>query len=97
MKLTDDEVKHIAKLARLELSDEEVDKFGKQLSDILSQAKMLEEVDTEGVEPIAQITGLKNVTYKDEVQPCDLADKLLEQSPMPIESHMIKVKNVFHD
>ncbi|MBN2306363.1 Asp-tRNA(Asn)/Glu-tRNA(Gln) amidotransferase subunit GatC [Candidatus Peregrinibacteria bacterium] len=97
MKLTSDEVKHIAKLARLELSDEEVKKFGEQLSGILSKAKMLEEIDTSKVEPIAQITGLKNVTYKDEVQSCDLADKLLEQSPMPIQDHMIKVKNVFND
>ena len=95
MKLTSDEVKHIAKLARLKLSDEEVEKFGEQLSGILSNAKMLEEVDTSNVEPIAQITGLKNVTFADEAQPCDLADKLLEQSPMPIQDHMIKVKNVF--
>ena len=97
MKLTSDEVKHIAKLARLELSEEEIEKFGQQLSDILSQAKMLEEVDTSNVEPIAQITGLRNVTFKDEIQPSGLADKLLGQSPMPIQDHTIKVKNVFND
>jgi len=97
MKLTSDDVKHIAKLARLKLSDEEVGKFGEQLSDILSNAKMLEEVDTSKVEPIAQITGLKNVTFEDKAEPCDLADKLLEQSPMQIQNHMIKVKNVFND
>jgi len=95
MKLTNDEVKHIAKLARLNLTDQEIEKFGEQLSGILSKAKMLEEVDTTGVEPIAQITGLRNVTFADEVQPSDLADKLLAQSPMPIQDHMIKVKNVF--
>jgi len=95
MKLTSDEVKHIAKLARLELSEEEINKFGEQLSDILGNAKMLEEVDTSKVEPIAQITGLRNVTFADKAEPCDLADKLLEQSPMPIQDHMIKVKNVF--
>ncbi len=97
MNLTNDEVKHIARLARLKLSDEEVDKFGQQLSGILSNAKMLEEVDTSNVEPIAQITGLKSVTFADEEAPCDLAEKLLEQSPMPIQDHMIKVKNVFND
>ncbi|MFH0837951.1 MAG: Asp-tRNA(Asn)/Glu-tRNA(Gln) amidotransferase subunit GatC [Patescibacteria group bacterium] len=95
MKLTSDEVKHIARLARLRLTDEEVAKFGEQLSGILSNARMLEEIDTSNVEPIAQITGLRNVTFADEVQPCDLADKLLGQSPMPIQDHMIKVKNVF--
>ena len=95
MKLTSDEVKHIAKLARLELSEEEIEKFGGQLSEILTNAKTLDEVDTSHVEPIAQITGLRNVTFKDKPEPCDLADKLLEQSPMPIQDHMIKVKNVF--
>ena len=95
MKLTNDEVKHIARLASLELTDEEVEKFGGQLSSILSHAKMLEDVDTEGVEPIAQITGLRSVTHADEVQSSELADKLLEQSPMPIQDHMIRVKNVF--
>lgn len=95
MKLTNDEVKHIARLARLELTDEEVIKFGEQLSGILGNAKMLEEIDTAGIEPIAQITGLKNVTFADEPQPCDLADQLLGQSPMPIQDHMIRVKNVF--
>lgn len=95
MKLTSDEVKHIAKLARLELSEAEIDKFGTQLSDILSSAKTLDEVDTSGVEPIAQITGLRSVTFPDVEEPCDLADRLLEQSPMPIQDHMIKVKNVF--
>jgi len=95
MKLTSDEVKHIAKLARLELTDEEVDKFGTQLSGILSNARTLDEVDTSNVEPIAQITGLRNVTFEDKEEPCDLADKLLEQSPQQIQDHMIKVKNVF--
>ncbi len=95
MKLTSDEVKHIAKLARLKLTDEEVDKFGTQLSDILTNAKMLDEVDTSNVEPVSQTTGLQNVTFSDVEEPCDLADKILEQSPMPIQDHMIKVKNVF--
>lgn len=97
MKLTHDEVKHIAKLARLGLSEDEIEKFSVQLSDILSNAAMLDEVDTEGVEPIAQITGLQNVSFSDGPRPCELADKLLKQSPMPIEGHMIKVKNVFND
>ena len=56
-----------------------------------------EEVDTSKVEPIAQITGLKNVTFEDKEQPSDLADKLLDQSPMPKQDHMLKVKNVFND
>ena len=95
MKLSRDEVKHIGKLARLGLSDEEVEKFSIQLSDILTHARMLDEVNTDNVEPIAQITGLKNVSFKDEEKGCDFTDKLLEQSPQNIQDHMIKVKNVF--
>jgi len=95
MKLTQDDVQKIAHLARLKLSDEEVEKFSHQLSDILNYAKMLDEVDTSNVEPISQITGLQNVTFKDEVKNCEYTDELLEQSPMPIQDHMIKVKNIF--
>jgi len=95
MKLTPDEVKHIAKLARLGISDKEVEKFSTQLSDILGHAKMLDEVDTSKVEPIAQITGLKDVFFKDEKKDCKFADKLLRQSPQEIQDNMIKVKSVF--
>ncbi len=95
MQLTSDEVKHIAKLARLELSDSEIEKFSKQLSDILSHARMLDEVNTGAVEPIAQITGLKNVSFKDEEKGCEFTDALLKETPQDVQGHMIKVKNVF--
>ncbi len=95
MQLTPEEVKHIAKLARLKLSDEEVKKFSEQLSSILSHADMLNEVDTNNVEPIAQITGIENVLFKDEIKGCDHTDKLLKETPQDIQDHMIKVKNVF--
>ena len=95
MKLSNDEVKHIAKLARLGLSDEEVEKFSRQLSDILTYSKMLDQVDTKNVEPIAQITGLKNVSFKDKEKGCEYTDELLKQSPQEIQDYMIKVKSVF--
>lgn len=95
MQLSRDEVRKIARLARLGLTDDEVEKFSKQLSDILSYAKMIDEVDTSGVEPIAQITGLTNVTFKDEVSSCENSDELLRCSPNPIKNHMIQVKSVF--
>ena len=95
MKLSRDDVRHIAKLARLALSEAEEEKFANHLSDILSYADILNEVDTENVEPIAQITGLRNVSFADEPHPCDRADDLLAQSPMDKQDHMIKVKNVF--
>ena len=95
MRLTNEEVRMIAKLARLRLTDEEVNKFSAQLSDILSHAKMLEEVDTDGVEPISQITGLKNISFKDDLKTCAYADELLKQTPQQVQDNMIKVKSVF--
>jgi aspartyl-tRNA(Asn)/glutamyl-tRNA(Gln) amidotransferase subunit C len=95
MKLSHDEVRKIAKLARLRLTEDEVAKFSDQLSDILSHAKMLEEVETDKIEAASQITGLKNVIFKDGVEVCDHAEALLGQSPQQIQDRMIKVKSVF--
>lgn len=94
MALSKEDVKHIATLARLEMSEEEMEKFSKQLSAILEHAKLLEEVDTEGVEPIAQITGLEHVTEKDQAKACEETDQLLDQSPNGTVNRMIKVKKV---
>ena len=93
--LTKDEVKHIAKLARLELTEAELEMYSQQLSAILEHAEMLKEVNTDGIEPIAQITGLTSVNFKDEKKNCSVTDELLKQSPKDIQDHMIKVKNVF--
>lgn len=97
MKLTKDQVHHVAKLARLGLSESEVEKFQTQLSNILDYVEQLNEVDTEGVSPTAQVTGLANVKRDDVVKKPNLADpdKLLAQSPLPVEENQIKVKSVF--
>lgn len=66
-KITIDEVRHVAGLARLSLTEAEVRKFQKQLSSILDYISILNEVKTEKVEPTAQVTGLLGVTRKDRV------------------------------
>ena len=83
MALTKEEVLHIAKLARLELKGEEVEKFRTQLSEILDYVGQLQKVDTDGIEPISQITGLQNVAREDLVHSCDqkVRDAMLEQFP----------------
>ena len=65
--LSKDEVKKIANLARIEISEEEADKYSTELSDILGFVEKLNEADTESVEPIAHITGAKNVIREDKV------------------------------
>lgn len=71
-KLTKDEVLHVAKLAQLKLSDSEVKKFLPQLSSVVDFIGQLNEVDTKGVEPTAQVTGLTNVFREDLVDPSNI-------------------------
>ncbi len=69
MKLSREEVLHIARLARLGMSDEEVERAREQLSNILENFEILQSVDTNDVPPTAQSLALQNVLRKDE--PCD--------------------------
>jgi aspartyl-tRNA(Asn)/glutamyl-tRNA(Gln) amidotransferase subunit C len=94
MKLTREQVLHVAKLARLGLSEKEVEKFQKELSGILDYVEMLNEVQTDGVEPMSQVTGLENVTRDDSVLDKWDPKRLLDCSPLPIERGQIKVKPV---
>ena len=67
-KLTTDEVKHIAKLSRLNLTEEEIKKFQGQLSKIVDYISQLSEVDTSALVPTSQTTGLENVFRLDEIK-----------------------------
>jgi len=82
MKLTRQEVLHIARLARLGVSEEEVDRLSRQLSDILGHFEVLQQVDTEGVPPTAQSVDLKNVMQPDEEGPCLTPQQVLRNAPM---------------
>lgn len=90
--LTRDQVLHIAKLARLELKEDEIEKMTKELSSILAYIDVLSEVPTDNTEPTAQVTGMKNALREDIVKPSEaLPDALLECSPLPITEHQISV------
>ncbi len=91
---SEEQVKHVAKLARLELTDEETSRFAGQMNDILSYMKILEEVDTASVEPTFQVTGLENVTREDVIEKWCEREDLLATTEMPVESNQIKVKSV---
>lgn len=97
MALTKDEVRHIAHLARLRLSDEEVEKFSVQLTGILAWIEMLNEVDTSDVVETSQVTGLQNVVRADEVLrsgALSVRDELLACSELPVERKQVKVPSV---
>lgn len=89
--LTPAQVRHIAKLARLTIRDDEVEKFAKELSAILDYIEKLKEVNTAGVEPMSQITGLNTVTREDTVteRPAT-TEALLSTSPLPIVDQQIE-------
>ena len=94
--LTTEEVKKIAKLARLELTEAEIEKYRKDLSAILEYADKLKELDTEGVKPLYQVTGLEHVVRNDEVKTQDdkILEKLVEASGQGERDNMYLVKNV---
>ena len=77
MSISRDQVKYIAHLSRLGLSDEELSHFQGQLESILAYVDKLKAVDVSGVEPMAHVCHLSNVFRKDEVRPSlDSADAL---------------------
>ncbi len=81
MALSKEEVSRIAELARLKLDDGEVEKFTTQLSYILEQFQILQEVDTTDIPPTAQATPIKNVLRKDEVKPSLSVEEVLANAP----------------
>ncbi|GGJ93754.1 glutamyl-tRNA(Gln) amidotransferase subunit C [Lentibacillus kapialis] len=79
--ISKDEVKHVANLARLAISEEEADMFTKQLSSIIEYAEQLNELDTEHVEPTTHVLDLKNVMRKDEPKEWISKDEALRNAP----------------
>ena len=92
-KLSKKEVEYIAKLSRLGITEKEKEKFQKQLSSILDYVAELSKVDTKGVEPIANITNLSNVTREDDIKPSLSRERLLKNAPRK-ENGYLKVKAV---
>lgn len=68
VKLTKQDVLHVADLAKLSLTDAEVEKYSKQLSSIVTFISELSKVNTEGIEPTSQTTGLENISREDKVK-----------------------------
>ena len=78
MPLTKEEVRKISELARINLSDAEIEKFQKDLTVILDYISELNKVDTEGVEAITQVTGLENVFRPDTARYSELREAIIK-------------------
>ncbi len=96
MKLSLDEVDHVAMLARLGLRSDERERMRDQLSSILEHISLLEEIDTEAIAPTAQVITLQNVTRQDDVQQSLPVDAVLRNAPRS-EDQMFKVNAVLDE
>jgi aspartyl-tRNA(Asn)/glutamyl-tRNA(Gln) amidotransferase subunit C len=81
MKISGEEVQHIALLARLGLTEADVDRFREQLSNILENFEILQQVDTSNVPPTAQSIALQNIVSEDEVAPSFPPSQILANAP----------------
>ena len=96
--LTDKDIKHVAQLVRIKLTEREKGKFKKELSSIFDYVKKLNELDTDGVEPLYQTTGIVNALRPDEHRKDfemseGLNEKLVGQAPGR-QDRFLKVRSV---
>ncbi|MCS1352048.1 Asp-tRNA(Asn)/Glu-tRNA(Gln) amidotransferase subunit GatC [Mechercharimyces sp. CAU 1602] len=96
MSISSTDVKHIANLARLTLTEEEVTNYTSQLNDILQFADKLNELDTSDVEPTSHVLPLVNVLREDEVRPSLTREEALKNAPDQKDGQ-VRVPAVFED
>jgi len=81
MKISREEVLHIARLARVALTEDEITRMSEQLSNLLEHFEVLQRVDTEGVPPTAQSVTLQSVTRGDVIEPSLPPEDILANAP----------------
>ncbi len=87
------DVEHVARLARLGLTEEEKKLFAEQLSAILTYADNLKKLDTEDVTPTSHAIPMKNVFREDKIVPCPNTNDILVNAPEE-ETHMFRVPRI---
>ena len=93
--LTREDVRHIAELASLELTDAEVETFTRQLAEILAYARQVQEIDTTGVPPTSHVAGAAPLDRPDDPRPSLPRDVLLDSAPDgSIEAGLFRVPRV---
>src|SRR4051812_18035982 len=91
--LTPEEVKKVAQLSRIELSDQEVERLGKDLSKVLDYVDELKQVNTDGLEIVSNVTGLENVMRFDEPKASDNREEIMANAPETKDGYY-KVKSI---
>ncbi|MGM8215996.1 Asp-tRNA(Asn)/Glu-tRNA(Gln) amidotransferase subunit GatC [Bacillaceae bacterium W0354] len=80
-KISKEQVKHVANLARLAITDEEAEMYSEQISDIIDFAEQLNELDTSNIEPTTHVLDMKNVLRKDEPRQWISQEEALKNAP----------------
>jgi aspartyl-tRNA(Asn)/glutamyl-tRNA(Gln) amidotransferase subunit C len=75
------DIRYVATLARLALTDSEIDTFGRQLGELLAHVNRLAELDIESVPATAQVVESRNVMREDELRPCLDRERVLAEAP----------------
>jgi aspartyl-tRNA(Asn)/glutamyl-tRNA(Gln) amidotransferase subunit C len=96
MKLSREEVLHIAALAKVGVTEADVENFREQLSNIIENFESLQKLDTTGIPPTAQSIALQNVIMCDEIIPSMSQEDVLANAPQR-EGDFFKVKIVLED
>lgn len=94
MVITKETISHLAELSRLKLSASEAEKYRQELSAILEYIEQLQEVDTAGVEPTAQVSGLVGVGRNDEARDWDREEIMAALGQGELENGQVKVKRI---
>lgn len=81
MSVSKEEILHIANLSKLYVSDDKIDKYMKDLSNVVDLANSLESVDVSGVDPTSHILDIKNVFRKDKVEISSSRENILKNAP----------------
>lgn len=93
LKLTSEEVKHVAQLAKLELTPKELKKFQSQLLQVLNYVSQLQKIETVKTKPTSQVTGLENVFRLDEIKP-SLRQKEVLLGAKETKNNFFKIKTI---
>ena len=94
-KLSIEQIEHIAKLSRLELSKEEKELYSEQLSSVLEYVGQLSEIDTENVESLSNVTGLSNVEHTDGIEESNIKYSDIDTNAPKFEDGNFVVPGVF--
>ena len=93
MSVSKNDVAHLAALSSINLSDEELSALTVDLENIIGYIEQLQELDTSGVEPTYQLTGLSNIWRNDDIKPQLEREKLLQLAPAQLDNQ-VKIPKV---